>query len=375
MPDDILSGLTEDLSKAKWNARKAEIVGKSVYKLTNKFIYLATKIAKAEESPIYTTPDYALQRTMKEAPKILVRHMKEATQVNKEFNNEFFMSRLRKAANSLGAITITPLESGSVKVKLNLDKVAGGLADYGAAVRKVRAEVKKYTKKLVSVGQAFSPETPQAEKIHFWEEKFYKAAREGGVALVRRKGKIQDATAKFRAKYWETMHKRMDASGKIAPFWEILDKGIAAYASKGGGRWIGGYPINMPTDFTGKAMAEIKRFYDAQLVQSNATKESFNIDKAYKEMKEVEADMEVMERQFESLKTLALDPAAELIAQVGDKIEFVDMNKLNAVAEAIRQGEQLPAGGSYIGIPGYKVRVRTKFISASIAERLRDGTL
>ena len=374
MPNELELSLSDDLEKVRHNSQRAKIVDKALAKVIRQYVKVSKQIEKEKASPVITSPDFALQRTLQEAPKLLWREMKAATLQNTEFNNSFFTDRLRRVAYDARTITIVPLQSGKIKVLLNLDAVAGSLSDYGRAVRKVREEVRKYTKKLASLGNIITPDTPAAEKAHFWEEKFYKAAREGGVALVRRKGKVVDKTAEFRKKYWDTMHKRMDYSGQIAPFWEILDKGAYAMTQKGGGRWGITYPVNEKTDFTGKAMADISVFYESQVATVQARTGVFDRVAAERELKTIEDDMNNISKKLQELNTLALDPAAELLSQVGDRLEFVDMNKLNALAEQIRAGEELPAGGSYIGIPGYKVRVRTKFIANSLAERMENGT-
>jgi plastocyanin len=374
MSDDIMADLNDDLQKVRHNSSKAKIVGKELFKLTKKYTEIATKLSEAEASPIINNPDYALQSTIQEASNLLWKEMKEATKINKEFDHTFFTSRLRQVAYDARTIKIIPLKSGKMKVILNLDAVAGSLSDYGSAVRRVREEVKKFSKQFTPLGRTFAPDTPNVEKSHFWEEKFYKAAREGKVAIVKRKGKVVDKTDAFRKKYWETMHKRMDYSGKIAPFWEILDKGSYAMASKGRAGFGTAYPLNDRTDFTSKAVADIQAFYENQTVVGQTQKKAFNAVEAKAELKSVENDMNKLQQEFDTFNVLAFDPAAELLAQAGDRIEFVDMNKLNALADKIRAGEELPAGGSYIGMTGYKVRVRTGFIANSLAARIENGT-
>ena len=395
MPDlDLKAYLELQLSEINSYEKRARYIQKEIDSADKRYAKLIKEMDKYSRSDAYTSPEYAVNAALKEAPKILYQEMLSAARINTEFNHEFFLSRLRSAAYNPQTFTIIETKGGKLKVKINLNQTAGSLSDYGQAVRAVRSAIKKYVSGLESF-KGIPPEAPYDVKAHFWEEKFYKSAREGGVAIifgtrmVKRKSKQAtflpednskritiNKTAAFAKKYWETMHRRMEASGKIAPFWEILDKGTPAMTAKGSGRWaVGGYPKNEATNFVEKAAMRIAEVYQTGVVKASTTKDAFDMKNAEATMTSIENDVKVMKKLLGELNTSSLDVGAEILLRVQDKIELIDKVKLTELEEKIKAGVALPKGGVYLGTPGNKVRVRFNKYANSLAEKLNSGTI
>lgn len=181
--------------------------------------------------------------------RILYESLKLALQMNKEYDHPFFKTGLISALNDPKTIIFVASGNRSAIVHINLNETAGSTADYAKAVKAVREMMLK-GRKLVTSGEVASV---------FWAEKFYKPAREGGKVTRRRFNRKtreyekRDVTAEQIEKYWNTMKARLAAAGKPAPYWEIIDKGMAAMT--GGGT---PYPVPTPTNFVGRAEQQIK---------------------------------------------------------------------------------------------------------------------
>ena len=177
-----------------------------------------------------------------EASKILAEEIIKAVKENKEFDHQYFIDRLIKVAYNPKIFFIyNSIANAQRYVKINFGDVAGNLEDYAHGVAEARKTFK--VKNWHKLSQ------------HFWEEKLYKPAREGIPVPSKKKKKgstsPEEKTAKMVTAYWVTMYKRMDASGKIAPFWDIINNGTPEYmsSSRGGNP----YPTATRTDFIGKA--------------------------------------------------------------------------------------------------------------------------
>jgi prefoldin subunit 5 len=342
---DIKTSLQQDLSRIPSYIRQAQYLDREYARLSAKYDRLSTEVEKVEKEPEKVSSGDALEKTLLKAPEILMKEINLAVKKNPEFNNPFFIDRLRKAAYTEGTFTIFQFKNSNLKVKLNLNETFGSLADYGNGIKKVREELGTRTGADIS--------------SHFWSEKYYGAAREGKAVKVRRgKGKDRkevDQSAKFAWKYWNTMRRRMDAAGRIAPFWELLDKGMMPIpnAKRKGGEGIA-YPINEATDFTGKTQRKIKEFFESQVTQTVANK-GFDVVEAKKTLAELKKALAFIDKQIEKVNELALDPGAELVIRLGDDIKRADNVKVQRLEDALRNKEKI---GSRIRLGG-GVRIRT----------------
>ena len=319
MPNEFEELLRKDLSHIPTYKDQAKRVDKELAKLIVRRNKISEQLSIIESNPQDVSGGDALEKTIAEAPRILWEQIKLAAKINTEFNVPFFTERLKQVAFDDKTITIILFKNGNIKVKFNLDDVAGSLSDYGNGIKRLRKELKTHSKAKIA--------------SWFWQEKFYGAGREGRPANVKRKGKIRNDAVNFHWKYWTSMQKRLDYSGKIAPFWQILDKGTMPIpnAHRKGGEGEA-YPFNAATDFTTKAQIAIKEFYKSQSVQV-AANSGFDVISAEKILAELEMKMEILSSMLEKLNTLSFDVGANLVLQMGDGIKKADSLKVQKLEQ------------------------------------------
>jgi len=326
MPNELITSLRQDLSKIPSLIRRAEVAGTKLSKLETQYNNLKEDLAKIQKQKSVSVTDAStLEKTLVEAPKILWEQIRLAVKKNPEFDNPFFTKRLHDAAFNPSTFTLVQFKNGNIKVKLNLNETFGSLSDYGNAIKKVREEL----------GTRSSADIAS----HFWSEKYYGAAREGKPAMVTRgRGKNRkqvDQSAKFTWKYWNTIRKRMSYAGKIAPFWEILDKGTMPIpnAHRKGGEGTA-YPTNGATDFTGKTQIAIQKFYQSQ-TSKDKTVSKIDTTTLTKLMLEVKESIAFITGLIRELNQKALDPGIEVLTRF-EKEERVSETKLAKLIDALR---------------------------------------
>lgn len=191
-----------------------------------------------------------------EANQILDEEMWKAVLTNREFNHPMFTDRLTEAIFDARTIRLSVINH-NLKIVIDLNTTAGKLSDWAEAVKAAR---NVFTKQK-SQGKGKQPKelrTPEPLRSHMWAEKFYIPAREGGSVYRRTKKGTKDITEQQIEKYFRTMNLRFQLCKSKAPFWHILNHGIAEYNDKTGGT---AYPANIPTNFVRKAAEEIQRRY------------------------------------------------------------------------------------------------------------------
>lgn len=258
------------------------------------------------------------------AIKILWKNIKEAVKKNTEFNNDFFLKGLRKACLDPRTVTIVPLARGSdIKVQINLKETAGTVNDWEKAVKKVRETFNR----LVSIKNLPQDERGKelARRDWFWKEKFYLPAREGKNISRRKKNKNTgqeekiDVTARQIRKYWNTMHARLEASGKLAPYWQIIDQG--SVAMKGSGT---AYPEATNTNFVANSIQEIKSLYGKLYGEKRQVIQT-EIDRLRKDKKEVVDELNAVKKSIKEYQTMIVrtpvTPEVVFYARVVGKAE------------------------------------------------------
>ena len=373
----IIDDFNRDIAKIKTLKQKIAYVSKKFEEITKKQMRLQDQVDKAERTPtgqgIFQA---ALEKTIKRAPEILWDQIKNAATKNIEFNHEVFLKRLQIVKNDPNLINIVQLKNGHIKVIFNFDQVAGSLADYGRAISKVRRQLNEEV-------------SPKDMRDWFWKEKFYAPAREGSSVLRRRAVKGSNrglGRGRYRArktsgdpkyekynvtgeqirKYWDTISKRLDATGKIAPFWQILDQGNMSIPGTERGTGTG-YPVNHKTDFTGMSKILIEAYYDTQV--NNFTKEAaktagINVEQAKKQIAEMQEASIAFYEVLERLHTASLDEAVYITSMLADRQDEIDMNKVDAFIASIKAKnlEGINFGSRdrvQVGKRGHDVRIRT----------------
>jgi len=243
---------------------------------------------------------------------ILLKHMSRALQVNREFNTGLFAKGLYAAAANPKTFSITRLSNNALSTKINLNETAGSISDWGAAIWKIRSELinRKYNES--GPGRPFTVTSAEVASS-FWENMYYKPAREGGKATRRkfnRKTKTyedRDVKAEVIADYWNTMTKRLTASGKPAPYWEILDKGIVGLKGIEGG---GGkaYPVPTPTHFVQATIDELASIYKKERkVKTNLFDK--DLQKTQKLATQLQADIILINNEIDRLRKIRASAA------------------------------------------------------------------
>ena len=278
------------------------------------------------------------------ASEILYNEIEEAARITEEYDDEFFLSKLRLAAFTPGVISITPMGRGQFYVGIHMNEVAGSLSDYIKGVESAR--------------EITGAKETHALSSHFWAEKLYAVARQGkklperilekdenGKTRKRRKS-AKDHAKDLTHKYWEIMATRLTESGKIAPFWEFLDQGNIPIAGAKGGT---PYPMYSPTNFVEKAREKIHEYltgvgvgadirYEWGGIEDPRTIKSIENLKKYVERAQKLLDK--IEVYIEQVLVLDEDDPAEALQELADAlgrdIAELDEKKLLDIAYAIR---------------------------------------
>lgn len=185
----------------------------------------------------------AEEATRKRATQILLEEADLALKFTKEFNISIYRRRLEEAIKKRETIIITVV-SNTINVRIDLNRTAGGIEDYANAISE--------TRRILNVGKA-----PPDIASWFWEEKYYRPAREG--RSIKKIGKKRrDRTRQNIQAYWNTIRLRASLFQTLAPFWELLDQGNISLSSDRGGT---PYPEYGRTDFVRKAKLRIEELF------------------------------------------------------------------------------------------------------------------
>lgn len=365
-------------------------LGKSLAEIT-KQLEILKKV-----NPLTIASDYAFQDANRGAVDTLVDNIYRAVQINTEFNHPIFLERLLEAANTPGVMILT--QSGRrLNVRITFGRVAGNLEKWARAVDTVRLE------KGISIYSISNVDNPDPQLLsHFWEEKYYKTAREGKSFIWGHR----NSADMYAEKYWDTMFRRLAVCGELAPFWEILDKGSTSMSSDIGGT---PYPVNTPTNFISRTIQTLQEFYNASLAEYE-TQIKKDVQESEKELSSIQAAIIKIIADLEKIKAslIVARSAAQRVSrppritptevaakiktetskalsdgvkrylnelrsiklninrQLGDRAGLVSKKEIQQLAYRIYRGEELPTRISFSS----GVRIRTKRITQLSRGRL-----
>lgn len=324
---------------------------------------------------------------------ILNEQISIALMKNKEFNTPIYSSRLFGTvmnSPSLIQILINPKNIIASEVVINASSVFGNPEEWARAVEKVREEVKRESveRKRASktlqnsyLPEAFVDAVPgEYWESYFFYEKFYRPAMEGGEiwtsggkGQVRNPKRRVDKEKANKEAYFNTIGRRLAACRKPAPFWELLDKGTAAYPKGSGVAFI----QHRSTNFIHLAKSEIKREFIQNFSDIKNVYESEKSDFIHKVntyIKELKAGEDYL---FSLLKVRAEKPVTEVhrlekvyewenkviaIENLSDrakiKLEGIEIDIANLNVEAFGKQQRVSLGS----VGGRRVRVRVKAI-------------
>lgn len=246
------------------------------------------------------------------AKTILLNHFTTALRTNKEFDEPVYRLPMLVAIGDDDTYLVRTSGTGyksKVSVDINLDKTAGRLNMWGAAIKAYRAELgvsvprkdsKKYKKKALQASRAWAG--------------IYNRRAGGG-------------------KWLETVEGRLELAAKPAPYWQLIDKGAVKMSSD-----RGGYPTpkNTNTNFVHKAEEEISA---AILGLFDTAKEKY--DSLFVEYNEFIAEAKDRMLRLDHLaEEIRLD--LRIVRTLQKRLETeekqIDDNKFQKAVQLIRQG-------------------------------------
>lgn len=285
------------------------------------------KLMKDERKYVAQLKPQIIKDARKISKDILFNKTLEAIRTNKEFDNPVYRQPLFETIESDETYLVRTTGSGfssRISVDINLDRTAGRLNMWSAAIKAVRNEL--------------------------------------GVVVPRRDSKNYEKRAIAASMAWrrlyttgqtdETIESRLAIAAKPAPFWPIINFGTTSLASDRGGFPT---PKNKPTNFVDKAEKEIK---SAVLGLFDAAKENYQtLFNDYNKF--LEDALAIQERLDKIAEGIRLDLAAvrRLERELGVEIEQINRNKLEKAVELIRKG-LLTSGRVDITATGSRRRVR-----------------
>jgi hypothetical protein len=316
-------------------------------------------VSEGEATP---PAEAALTEATNKANMILLEKMEEAIVRNQEFSVGYFLDRLTAVCLNPESISIIPVSDTEIAVTINLNETAGTLSDYADGINAVRDRLNSNKKSGLVTSREMAS--------HFWREKFY-GARMGGKIVRRKWNKStksydeRDVTDEQRAKYWDTILARLDASGKIAPFWEILDQGTVPLASDDGGT---PYPKNIRTNFTGKAIQAIKNLFKNTMAsgkresKGNISEVKAGIDATREVLKEIDYSID----KLGNLSLEFIDLEEKRLGNELNNLVNVKMISTEDAIKRVKEGHQARVTVGYTS-EGKQIQMRyKKWLSAQL---------
>lgn len=286
--DDIsefLNSVDQSIQQAKRDVDSLKPVLDNIDKTISNLVEVRNKLISSfrqldDDSVIRKSVEAAVQNINAAKTNTLLENISRAIDLSSEFGNPVFAPYLIQAASNPEALIINFQYSGlssKIEVDNNMNAVAGSLEDWGRAVLAVRGNSKS------------SPDQASSS----WAN------------LFRSRGNNN---------LWERIEsERGIFSGKLAPFWEILDKGQSGIRLSSD---RGGYPTpsEAPTHFIDNTIKELEDGFKRQLsnIKGSITRAKNKLSKKIER-----ADSLLLE--LESLVNYADDNAGELADNISDE--------------------------------------------------------
>lgn len=268
------------------------------------------KLMRNETKYVASIKPQIQKDTLKLSKDILFNQARSALDKNKEFDDEIYRVPLFETIENNDTYLVRMYGSGfnsKVSVDINLNRTAGVLNLWGAAVKAARARL--------------SVKVPRkGSKV------YERSAQSASKAWARHYSNKDD-------KYYTMIETRLQLSAKPAPFWSILNFGTVPLSSDRGGFPT---PTNKNTDFVGKAEREIqlatRGLFDTAKEEFNRTFEQLN---AF-----LEEEYARRERLNDIVNQVHLDRAVvrSLERKMNFDINEIDKNKLEKAVDRVRKG-------------------------------------
>ncbi len=294
---EFLDTLGKSIQQAKKDADSLKPILNEIDKTTLNLLEVKEKLNNAmleleNDDITRKSVDSLLQSVEEIKISTLVKHLSEAINSSSEFNDPVFAPYLLQAASKDEALIITLQYAGTsskIDVENNMNAVAGSLEDWGKAVSAVRGDSKSSPNKASSS----------------WANLF----------------RSKDSNS-----LWESIERERGIfSGKIAPFWEILDKGHASIRLSSD---RGGYPTpsEAPSHFIDSTTKEIEESFKRRLsgIKSSVTR-------AKNKLKSKISKVDMLLIELENLIDFADSSMGEIAENISDENPAVSkvLEKIN----------------------------------------------
>jgi hypothetical protein len=274
-----------------------------------------------------------------------------------EFNHPIFITDLFAACSHAESIKIFLLE-GKIKVEIDLNKTAGNIAEYAAAVENARKQLD--AEKATINKRGGKNKTPGRLATEMWFEKIYSVDRLGKGDVPRkvynrhtREYEIINVVDKYKGKYFETMalRKSFYMTGHSAPWWYLLEYGNTKVVGFGD---RGGYakPSNPATHFVKNAKKEIENFLDGR-IESEREKLKQGYAKAItaseQQIEFFQGEVEKLTWQLEDTSKFRVteDELVRYLREIGNE-QLIESKRFNAaVNDIIQFGSRMRNGFSF----------------------------
>jgi hypothetical protein len=288
-----------------------------------------------------------------------------------------------------------------------LNKTAGSLEDWANGVRGYREYLA--ARRSSTLGGR-SPRPSSFLGSWFWAEKIYGSGAEGTrVSRRRYNRKTQeyetiDVSDQFSSLWSETIAGRLSISGKLAPWWELLDKGslftrLSSDLSPRGEP----YPVQAATHFVNSAVGTIKALFESNFsFYMDEAKESIlrSINEALQKKDEIERDLEIVNTELYVIEDMEFRRTVRILREreereekerlerldrqrkatatkiltekIGENFRYVRPERLEKLLEDLSRGIVSQKNGFYLGrtSTGHVIRPRMKKLIEQIDKEL-----
>lgn len=254
----------------------------------------------------------------------MIRAIDEAVEVNTEFQQPAYRQALYAVAQDKNIYKLFTLGTGwgiKLHVEIVFESAAGFLNEWAHGIERYRESIK--TKGLDN-------EDSGRRATEWWYTNVYGTSLEA-----------------------KTIKGRLEFSGRLAPFWQILNNGSQPLLSDR----AGGYnPVpSRPTGFVDDPKFEIEQNFLTVIRQ-----EQERWFQETRELKQIIAEYEQRRNEY-SLEVNNLRTDIRLNTQVyesfDEKREFIDRNKLADAIKRLRAGEEFEKPRVNIGIRGKRIYI------------------
>jgi hypothetical protein len=326
---------------------------------------IVNRIAKAEEQvALMKNPDRYVKsldetlrsETIKTGKDVIQGSILEAVRTNHEFDWPEYKQALFRATRDNEIYTVRALGGTAwntrYTVSIDMDNSAGRLNRWAAGVKAYRKILDQ--EKQEKAGQ-------QRDKKGRYKK--YRKPRYDPVAASKAWANIFSSRGD-NPRFRTTIRERLELSGAVAPFWQLLDKGSVPMSSD-----RGGYPTpeGELTNFVDKAQTVMEQY-----LKNLLNKYKKNYDKLFEEysafLGQAEQSLSEIESKIQevSVENKVIDRLEQELAREN---QIIDRNKLEQAVQKIREG-LLTTGSVSLTARGSPERVRRSV--ASIQDYLTD---